>query len=91
MYLGGQAQSMTIAVNERLAGLYRSKNVRFLHRWDAFKEQKVLINADGIHFNDPGTGKFSRLTYARLFKSLGNSVKRVKNGNPQRQGRWHER
>jgi hypothetical protein len=71
MHLGREAHSKAIAVNRRLAGLCRSKNVRFLDSWDAFKGQRALFNADGIHFNDAGAEKSSMLIDARLPKSLG--------------------
>jgi hypothetical protein len=82
MHLGGEAHSMAIAINRRLAGLCRPKNVQFLDPWDAFKGQRALFNADGIHLTDAGAKKFSRLVDARLPISLGNLVKWAKQGKP---------
>jgi hypothetical protein len=70
MHLGGEAHSKAIGVNKRLEGLCRSKNVRFIDPWDAFKGQRALFNADGIHLNDAGAKKLAKLIETRLPKSL---------------------
>jgi hypothetical protein len=83
MHLGGEAHSKAVWLNKRLARLCLSENLRFLDPWEAFKGQKALFNADGIHFNDAGARKFSRLIDNMLFKSLGHPVKRMKQGKPE--------